>query len=213
MPLSETREETGRIRAPAALPAELPGGRSRGALESGDEAEANQGRAGTRREECSHDACGTRSRRHARAARHVRGRHPGASPGHRTPDILDARGHRIARVALSVVLGVAYGFWAATNRRFGGPLTLWNFLFGLLTGVVFAVLLMAVLTLAPRLRWELHALLWGVFAGCSVGFLYSQSNVSSLQATGVGLAVAAGTTLTFFYRLYKHQRVAGRPGG
>src|SRR5687768_13754715 len=53
-------------------------------------------------------------------------------------DIFSARTHRAAKVVVPVLLGVVYGYWAAANRRYGGPITVENFLFGFLTGLVFA---------------------------------------------------------------------------
>ncbi|MEU0004116.1 hypothetical protein ABZ079_07405 [Streptomyces sp. NPDC006314] len=144
---------------------------------------------------------------------------PGRTPGaegraadvrSRPPDVFDARTHAIARIVFPVVLGLIYGFWAAANRRFGGPITGWNLLFGFVTALVFAVVFMALLKLAPRMRRELHALLWSAFVGCAFGFLYSQSTTTALGAALMSLPIAAATFLVFFYRYYTREDASGR---
>ncbi|MFE7896940.1 hypothetical protein ACFU3E_05215 [Streptomyces sp. NPDC057424] len=128
----------------------------------------------------------------------------------RRPDVFSARTHSVAHVALPVVLGLIYGFWAAANQRHGGPITGWNLLFGFVTALVFAVLFAAVWQLAPRLPRELHALSWFVFAGCATGFLYNQTDASVYSSSGLGLAVGAGVFVMVFYRSYTHEDAAGR---
>ncbi|MFJ4006853.1 hypothetical protein ACIPWL_25845 [Streptomyces sp. NPDC090023] len=125
------------------------------------------------------------------------------------PDIFDARTHRMARVAVPVLLALVYGYWAASNRRGGGPITGWNLLFGFLTALVFAVVLFAVLTVAPRLRREPHALLWAVFIGVSFGFLYNQAGASLVRSVGIPLLVAAVTFVVCFYRFYTREDAVG----
>ncbi|MGW5332209.1 hypothetical protein [Streptomyces bauhiniae] len=125
------------------------------------------------------------------------------------PDIFDHRTHRMARVAVPVLLALVYGYWAAANRRSGGPITGWNLLFGFLTALVFAVVLFAVLTVTPRLRRETHALLWAVFAGVSFGFLYHQAGPSPVRSVGIPLIVAAVTFVVFFYRFYTREDAGG----
>ncbi|MGW0610525.1 hypothetical protein [Streptomyces sp. NPDC002788] len=126
----------------------------------------------------------------------------GTTTRRRRPDVFSARTHAAAKVALPVVLGLVYGFWAAANRRHGGPITGWNLLFGFLTALVFAVLFAAVWHFAPRLATGPHALAWFVFTGCAIGFLYSQSGDSVLRSAGVGLAVGVGVLAVMFYRFY-----------
>ncbi|NEB92964.1 hypothetical protein G3I21_14895 [Streptomyces bauhiniae] len=125
------------------------------------------------------------------------------------PDIFDNRTHRMARIAVPVVLALVYGYWAAANRRSGGPVTAWNLLFLFVTAVVFGVVFFAVLTIAPRLRRELHALLWAVFIGASFGFLYNQAGASLVRSVGIPLIVAAMTFIVFFYRFYTREDAAG----
>ncbi|MEU0248064.1 hypothetical protein ABZ192_27810 [Streptomyces sp. NPDC006235] len=128
----------------------------------------------------------------------------------RTPDLFSPRTHAMAKVAVPVVLGLVYGYWAAANRRDAGPITGWNLLFGFVTALVFAVLFAAVWEIAPRLRREAHALLWFAFTGCAIGFLYSQTGGSVLKSTGMGVVVGAGVFVTMFYRYYTHEDAAGR---
>ncbi|MEU2386317.1 hypothetical protein ABZ606_16965 [Streptomyces sp. NPDC012461] len=126
-----------------------------------------------------------------------------------TPDIFSAQAHRIARFALPVVLGLVYGYWAAANRRYGGPITGWNLLFGFLTALAFIVLYLAVQWLAPRMKREVHAALWGAFTAASVGFLVSTTNYSVLWSMWLGLASGAALTALLFYRFHSREDAAG----
>ncbi|GAB2832638.1 hypothetical protein GCM10027073_71400 [Streptomyces chlorus] len=130
----------------------------------------------------------------------------------RRPDrirVFSERAHVVGKLAVPVVLGLVYGYWVAANRRDGGPITGWNLLFGFLTALVFAVLCMALLSVAPKLRREVHAVLWGAFSGAAVSFLFNQTGLSTLQSTGLGLAVAAGVFVFLFYRYYTHEDAQG----
>ncbi|MEU4486193.1 hypothetical protein AB0H94_15090 [Streptomyces purpurascens] len=127
----------------------------------------------------------------------------------RTPDVFSPRAHAMAKVAVPVVVGLVYGYWAAALRRDAGPITGWNLLFGFLTTFVFAVVFAAVWNVAQRLRRELHALLWFVFTGCAMGFLYSQTGGSVLKSAGLGLAVGAGVLVMLFYRYYSREDATG----
>ncbi|MFJ3137342.1 hypothetical protein ACIPK5_15735 [Streptomyces sp. NPDC086843] len=129
----------------------------------------------------------------------------------RTPDVFDARTHRAARVVLPVLTALVYGFWAAANRRYGGPITGWNLLFGFLTALVFAALFITLLTVGPKLRRAAHALAWAAFAGCAVGFLFSQSNGSIYRSVAVGVGIMAGVFLIMFYRYYTQEDAEGHP--
>ncbi|MEV0642874.1 hypothetical protein AB0I77_49845 [Streptomyces sp. NPDC050619] len=127
----------------------------------------------------------------------------------RAPDVFDERVHRMARIGIPVVLGLVYGYWAAANRRDGGPVTGWNILFGFVTALAFIVLCIAVATLAPRLKRELHSLTKSGFAGAAFGFLYSQSGASVLRSTVMALLVTAAIFAVFFYRYYTHEDAQG----
>ncbi|WP_405861587.1 hypothetical protein OG407_25745 [Streptomyces sp. NBC_01515] len=121
------------------------------------------------------------------------------------PDIFDARVHRVAKIAIPVVLGLVYGYWAAANRRGGGPITGWNLLFGFVTALAFIVLCLAVARFAPLLKRELHSLVKSGFAGAALGFLYSQTGESVLRSAAIGLATTAAVFLVFFYRYYTRE--------
>ncbi|MET7291648.1 hypothetical protein ABZS79_05745 [Streptomyces griseoloalbus] len=136
-----------------------------------------------------------------------RSRGPAERPG--TTDLLSARAHRAAKVAVPVLIGLVYGYWAAANRRDSGPVTGGNLLFGFLTALAFALVFMALLALAPKLRREMHAMLWAAFGGIAVGFLVNQADRSVLWSTALGLVVAAGVFGVMFYRFYTHEDAAG----
>ncbi|MBX7555149.1 hypothetical protein [Streptomyces sp. NPDC004232] len=127
----------------------------------------------------------------------------------RPPDVFDARTHRVAHIAGPVVLGLVYGYWVAADNRAGGAITGWNLLLGFVSALVFAVVSMALLTLAPRMPREVHALLWTVFAGCAFGFLYSQTGHSIWRSTVMSLVVSGATFATFFYRYYTREDAFG----
>ncbi|MFH8975043.1 hypothetical protein [Streptomyces sp. NPDC017890] len=145
----------------------------------------------------------------------TRGTSTGASPGTgprgrtRTPDVFGERTHRVARWAVPVAAGLVYGYWAASVRRFGGPVTGWNLLFGFLTALAFIVLCAVVRAVARRLPREGHAALWGAFAGSAVGFLYSGSGVAMFTCVLVSLLVAAAVFGALFYRYYTHEDAQG----
>ncbi|MFE7766219.1 hypothetical protein [Streptomyces sp. NPDC057438] len=135
---------------------------------------------------------------------------PGRSAAPATPDVFSERTHALSNRIVPVVLGLVYGYWAAAMNRDAGPITGWNVLFGFVVAFVFAALHIAVLTVAPRLRRELHAALWAAFAGCAFGFLYSQASQHSvLRSVAMSLAVAAGFLVVNFYRYYTHEDAGG----
>ncbi|MGW2031394.1 hypothetical protein [Streptomyces argyrophylli] len=139
----------------------------------------------------------------------------------RPPDVFDARTHAVGRVAVPVALGLVYGYWVAANARVGGPITGGNLLLGFLSGLVFAVLCATLLVLGPRMRREVHALLWTAFVGCAFGFLYNQRGswipTQSASQSGdvpravlISLLVSAATFAAFFYRYYTREDAFGR---
>ncbi|MER5541695.1 hypothetical protein ACWDBD_02520 [Streptomyces sp. NPDC001118] len=127
----------------------------------------------------------------------------------RPPDVFDARTHRIARIAVPVVMGLVYGYWVAADSRQGGAITGGNLLLGWVSALVFAVVCMALLTLAPRMQRELHALLWTAFAGVAFGFLYIQTGHSVERSVLMSLVVAGCTFAVFFYRYYTREDAFG----
>ncbi|GGL90513.1 hypothetical protein GCM10010129_38000 [Streptomyces fumigatiscleroticus] len=131
-----------------------------------------------------------------------------ASGGTRTgrpPDVFGEGVHTVAKWAVPVVLGLLYGYWAAANRRFGGPVTGWNLLFGFVTALAFVVLYTAVRSLTRHRKRELRALLWAAFAGAAIGFLYIQTNITVAGATVLALLTGAGVFLLLFYRYYTQE--------
>ncbi|MGV9989544.1 hypothetical protein [Streptomyces sp. NPDC003374] len=127
----------------------------------------------------------------------------------RPPNVLSDRTHRIARWAVPVVLGLLYGYWAAANRRAGGPITGWNILFGFVSAIVFALLMAGALRLGPRLKRETHAAMWFAFTGLTIGFLYSQTGQSVLLAVGISVALGVAVGLMCFYWFYTHEDAEG----
>ncbi|MEU6771736.1 hypothetical protein [Streptomyces sp. NPDC046759] len=128
----------------------------------------------------------------------------------RPPDIFDERSHRIGHIAVPVALGLLYGYWVAADNRQGGPITGGNMLLGWISALVFAVVCIALLTLAPRMSRELHALLWSAFAGVAFGFLYIQSPHSVWRTVLISLVIAGCTFAGFFYRYYTREDASGR---
>ncbi|MFI0810711.1 hypothetical protein [Streptomyces echinatus] len=128
----------------------------------------------------------------------------------RPPDVFDARTHAMARIGVPVVLGLVYGYWVAANNRSGGEITGWNLLLGFVSALVFAVVCMALLALAPRMPREVHALLWTAFVGCAFGFMYSQTDKTLLRSVLMSLLVSAATFAVFFYRYYTREDASGR---
>ncbi|WP_432057644.1 hypothetical protein [Streptomyces sp. bgisy022] len=147
---------------------------------------------------------------HAAPRSRVRGRGRPGTERTGTPDVFSERTHRMARIAVPVALGLVYGYWAAANVRYGGPITGGNVLFGFLTALVFIVLFLAVQAVAPRLKREVHAALWGAFTAASIGFLVSTTGFSVLWSMWLGLAPGAGLGALLFYRYHSREDAAGR---
>ncbi|MBV7698228.1 hypothetical protein KWI83_22100 [Streptomyces sp. TRM70350] len=127
---------------------------------------------------------------------------PGAT---RTPDIFSPRTHAIAHWAVPICVGLLYGYWAAANRRGGGPITGWNLLFGFVTALVFVVVYAVVRQAAARLRRGAHALAWAAFWGVAFGFLYNQTGPSVLRSAALSVVIAGAVFVVLFYRYYTHE--------
>lgn len=125
------------------------------------------------------------------------------------PDVFSERTHRIASVAVPVVLGLIYGYWAAANQRSGGEITGWNLLFGFVTAFAFMALYVGIRALAPHMRREQHAILWAAFTGGAFGFLYSETDKSIVRSAVMGLLVGAVWFAVLFYRYYTHEDAEG----
>ncbi|MDQ0405098.1 hypothetical protein OIE75_19190 [Streptomyces sp. NBC_01723] len=128
-----------------------------------------------------------------------------AAPTHTPPDVFGARTHLLAKWAMPLGIALVYGYWVASVRRHGGPVTGWNLLVGFLSVLVFFVLFVAVRAVAARLPREGHAVLWGAFAGSALGFLYSGSGVAMFTSILVSLLLAAAVAASLFYRYYTHE--------
>ncbi|CAL9520543.1 hypothetical protein SUDANB15_03818 [Streptomyces sp. enrichment culture] len=126
----------------------------------------------------------------------------------RTPDVFSERTHKAARVVVPLLLALVFGFWAAANRRYGGPITGWNLLFGFLSALVFFALCLALQSVAPKRGPVAHAALWAAFSGSAVGFLVRQANETLLRSAWLGLVVAAGVFVLLFYRYYARKDAA-----
>ncbi|MCW5249902.1 MULTISPECIES: hypothetical protein [unclassified Streptomyces] len=125
------------------------------------------------------------------------------------PDVFSARAHLMARWTVIVSAGLVYGYWAAAIRRFGGPITGRNLLFGFMTALAFVILCAVIGAVASRLPREGHAVLWGAFAGSALGFLYAQSGVGMITCVVVSLIVGGAVFLGLFYRYYTHEDARG----
>jgi hypothetical protein len=139
--------------------------------------------------------------------------HPDRARHPRTPDVFSHRAHAVGRWAAPFVMGLIYGYWAASNRRSGGPITVGNLVFGFVTAVVFTVIMAGVLYVAWHLPREAHAFLWFLFSGAALGFLYNQSGESALLSVGLGLFFGLGVGLICFYWVYTHEDAKGNRFG
>ncbi|MFJ6646549.1 hypothetical protein ACIQPS_12940 [Streptomyces sp. NPDC091290] len=125
-------------------------------------------------------------------------------------DILSPRAHRVASVAVPIVLGLVYGYWVAADRRAGGEITGWNLLLGFVSAAVFMLLFVAVRAVSGQMRREMHAILWAAFTGCALGFLYSQTGHSVVRSSLMGVVFGAVCFVVLFYRYYTHEDAEGR---
>ncbi|MFJ4480361.1 hypothetical protein [Streptomyces xanthochromogenes] len=112
-----------------------------------------------------------------------------------------------AAIAVPVVLGVAYGIWAAGIQRNGGNgvITWGQVVLGVVSGVVLIALGIGLLRIQSALPREIRAAAYGTLFGCAMGFLYSLSDHSVLRSSGIGAAFGAGMFLTAFYVFYTHE--------
>ena len=129
--------------------------------------------------------------------------------GHAPVDVFEPRTHAIGRIAWPVGLGLIYGFWVADIVRSGRAITGSNLLLGFISALVFALVYMAVLAIAPHVRREVHALLWTAFVGTAFGFMYTQATGTYLRGIGYGLLLSIVTYTAFFYRYYTREDEAG----
>ncbi|MGW6753818.1 hypothetical protein [Streptomyces sp. NPDC055006] len=128
-----------------------------------------------------------------------------AAPASRTSGLRSmAAGSRLS-MALPLLLGIVYGFWASGIQRDAGPITTGNVLFGFLTGIIVAVVTFGIHRASPRLPRELRAVTWAAWAGIAFGYLYSLTDATVLRSTIMALTVAVGVFAAMFYRYYTHE--------
>jgi hypothetical protein len=127
----------------------------------------------------------------------------------RTPDVFSPRAHAIGRWALPLAIGLVYGYWVAALRRSGGPITTGNLVYGFVPTIVFTLLLVGFLHVAPRLPRELHAFMWFLFTGTAFGFWFIQSGASILLIVVLSLVVGVASGLICFYWYYTHEDAEG----
>ncbi|MFJ4775381.1 hypothetical protein [Streptomyces sp. NPDC088762] len=104
-----------------------------------------------------------------------------------------------------LLMGLVYGVWAAFIKRQMGPVDAGNVFYGILCGAIFAACVFALARVGPRLKREVHATAYGVFAGIAVGYLHSLTDSSVLSASVIGLFVALGVGGVAFYRYYTRE--------
>ncbi|KJY36078.1 MULTISPECIES: hypothetical protein [unclassified Streptomyces] len=105
----------------------------------------------------------------------------------------------------ALLLGLVYGVWAAFMQRQTGPVDAGNVFYGILCGALFAGIMFALARVGPRLKREVHAAAYGVFAGIAVGYLNSLTDHSVLRSSWIGLITGAGVGLVAFYRFYQRE--------
>ncbi|WHM37844.1 hypothetical protein [Streptomyces sp. BPTC-684] len=110
-----------------------------------------------------------------------------------------------ALIALPVVIGVFYGFWAASINRRGGEVTGANIALGLVSGAVIAALGLGLLMIQGRLPRELRAAAFGTLFGAGTGFLYAQSGESVFGASMMGALLGGGMMAAAFYVFYTRE--------
>jgi hypothetical protein len=111
---------------------------------------------------------------------------------------------------LSLFLGVLYGLWAAeilrsTHRP--APITTGNVVFGVVSGVIVAVLAFGLHQMPRRVPAEIRATAWAVFSGAAFGYLYGLTDAPAFRTVVIGLLTAAG----FFVMSFYHYHVTETP--
>ncbi|MET9359797.1 hypothetical protein ABZX93_02630 [Streptomyces sp. NPDC006632] len=127
----------------------------------------------------------------------------------RRPARRTARRPSNAALAVPVVLGVAYGIWAAAIQRNGGSsgiLTGGQIVLGVVSGLVLAVLGLGLLRIQSALPREIRAAAYATLFGCAMGFLYSLSDHSVLRSGGIGAIWGGAMLLVSFYVFYTHEK-------
>ncbi|MFF4181861.1 hypothetical protein ACFYZ9_01610 [Streptomyces sp. NPDC001691] len=110
-----------------------------------------------------------------------------------------------ALLAVPVVLGVAYGIYAAVIQRGGGALTGGQIVLGVVSGLVLMALGMGLLSIQSALPRELRAAAYGTLFGSGMGFLYSLAGHSVFRSSGIGAIFGGAMFLVSFYVFYTHE--------
>ncbi|MFE2434691.1 hypothetical protein [Streptomyces sp. NPDC059409] len=127
------------------------------------------------------------------------------TPGRPTPDVLGEKTHLLMKWGMPVATALVYGYWVASVRRHGGPITGTNLLFGFMSALAFVILYFLIRSVGRRLPPEPHAALWGAFAGSALGFIYSGSGVAMFTAILASLLLAGAVTGSLVYHYYTHR--------
>ncbi|MEU5434155.1 hypothetical protein AB0G73_12360 [Streptomyces sp. NPDC020719] len=111
----------------------------------------------------------------------------------------------MALMATPVVIGIFYGFWAASINRHGGEVTGANIALGLVSGVVIAALGLGLLMIQGRLMREVRGAAFGALFGAGTGFLYAQSGESVFGASMMGALLGGAMFAAAFYTFYTRE--------
>ncbi|MFJ8311832.1 MULTISPECIES: hypothetical protein [unclassified Streptomyces] len=115
--------------------------------------------------------------------------------------------HQLSRavLAIPVVLGVVYGFYAAYIQRGGGAITGGQIVLGVVSGLLMIILGAGLLSIQSALPRELRAGAYATLFGAGIGFLHSLTGESVVRASGMGLVFAGVMFAASFYWFYTHE--------
>ncbi|EDY42905.1 hypothetical protein [Streptomyces sp. SPB074] len=102
-------------------------------------------------------------------------------------------------------LAAGYGLWASVTTRHEHRMTGFNVLYGVVAGVVFGLVYLALRQITPAIPRLRRALVWAVFWGGSIGYLHSLSNPSIMWSVFLGLILAASAFVMTFYHFYTRE--------
>ncbi|MGN9791762.1 hypothetical protein ACTMTU_11815 [Streptomyces sp. OZ13] len=130
-----------------------------------------------------------------------------AAMPHRRRRTSERQHHSPTAWAVPVTVGLVLGIWAAFIKRAqnDGVATGGQWVLGVITAVVIAALLFALMRVQHALPRELRALAYGALTAATVGFLTSLAGGSVLRAAGIGVAVGAGVAAVTFYFYYTRE--------
>jgi hypothetical protein len=115
--------------------------------------------------------------------------------------------HRLSRavLAIPVVLGVAYGFYADYIQRGSGQVTGGQIVLGVVSGLLMIILGAALLSIQSALPREVRAGAYATLFGSGIGFLHSLTGESIVRASGMGLVFGGVMFAVSFYWFYTHE--------